>query len=113
MAAAHSSFHRVKDALSRGGSVAPAGRGSALGRSRVHLRPLAPAAPRFGLLLPALDARLHVVTPHLQLAKHALRGDLPLQVFDGALDALVAHGDLQGLALNRITRHGISREETE
>ncbi|KAK4044989.1 hypothetical protein OUZ56_032395 [Daphnia magna] len=39
------------------------------GRHRVELRSLAAAAGRFRLLLAALDARLHVVAAHLELAK--------------------------------------------
>src|SRR5262249_15137681 len=71
----------------------------------VHLRPLAAATGGLGGLLPALHRRLHVVAATLELAQDTLGGHLPLQVLDGALDSLVAHGDLERLALNRVGRH--------
>ena len=53
-------------------SAAGAGRSRLERRPSLDLRALATAAGGFGLLLPALDARLHVVAAHLELAKHAL-----------------------------------------
>jgi hypothetical protein len=60
---------------------------------------------RFRLLLAALHARLHVVAPHLELAKHALRRKLALEHLDRSFDAPVAHDDLEGLALDGFARH--------
>src|SRR5438046_2315393 len=76
-----------------------------LRRRRVHLRALAAATGGFGLLLPALHARLHVVAAHLQLTEDAFRGELPLEHLDRTLDPAVADDHLEGLALNRFTRH--------
>jgi hypothetical protein len=55
------------------------------------------------LLLPALDRRLHVVATALELAKDALGGHLPLEMLDGALNALLADDDLDRLALDGVT----------
>src|ERR1700722_14335114 len=73
---------------------------------RLDLRTLPAATGGLGLLLPALDARLHVVTAHLELTKHSLGGKLALEHLDGALDPAVADDDLERLALNGIARHG-------
>jgi len=40
------------------------------------------------------------VPPALELAQNALRGHLALEMFDGALDALVTDLDLERLTLN-------------
>jgi hypothetical protein len=66
----------------------------------VGASPLAPTASSFAHLLPALDRRLHVVPAALQLAQNAFRSHLPLEVLDGALDPLLANGDLKGLTLD-------------
>src|SRR5690606_28165848 len=49
--------------------------------------------------------RLHVVPAALQLAEDPLGGHLALEVLDRALDPLVAHGDLERLALDGFGRH--------
>jgi hypothetical protein len=66
---------------------------------------LAPATRSLAHLLPALDRRLHVVAPSLELAENALTGHLPLEMFDGSLDALVPDLDLEGSTLDCFARN--------
>ena len=61
---------------------------------------LAPPTGRLAHLLAALDRRLHVVTSALQLSEDALGCHPTLEMFDGALDPLLANGDFKRLTLN-------------
>jgi phosphoribosylformimino-5-aminoimidazole carboxamide ribotide isomerase len=75
---------------------------------RLDLGALATPPRGFRLLLAALHAWLHVMTSHLQFAKHSLGRKLSLEHLDGPLDTAVADDDLEGFALNRFAGHLVS-----
>jgi hypothetical protein len=87
-------------------SLAESVTASRLRRSGVELGALATATRGFRLLLTALDARLHVMTAHLELTQNAFGGELALEHFDRALDAAIAHEHLERFALNGFAGHG-------